>query len=101
MDMIVLHNYRMKLLSFPYHGDPILNRIQNLKKYIQADETGEYLDDLLLIVEEFCKEFPAEEFPEIAKLETKVGEARFWLNEHFETPDLEDVCQESLNDLEN
>ena len=83
------HNYSMKLLTFPYHGDPILNRIQNLKRYIYEDETGEYLDDLLLIVEEFCKEFPSEEFPELEKLEAKIGEARFWLNEHFETTEQE------------
>ena len=91
----------MKVLVFPYHGDPILNRLQSLKKHIQEDDTGEYLDDLLLIVEEFCKEFPTGEFPEIDKLEQKVSEARFWLNEHFESPDLEETCQKNQSELEN
>jgi len=79
----------MKLLTFPYESDPILNRIDSLKKHLREDDTGDYLDELLLIIEEYCREYPTGEYPEIDKLEAKISEARFWLNEFIT------ICEEN------
>lgn len=76
----------MKLLKFPFKGDPILNRIESLQKHVLEDDSGEYLDEILFLVENYCRRFPMGEYPELDKVEQKIAEARFWLNEYMSDP---------------
>lgn len=71
------------LLKLPNNEDPILHRLDTLKRYLLEDDTGEYIDELLVTVEEWCREYAPGQFTEIDRMETKIGEARFWLNEFF------------------
>jgi len=73
----------LTLLKFPLSNDPILNRIDSLRKHIEEDETGDYADELCVLLINYAANFPAEEYPEMVAFERRLGEARHWLNEAF------------------
>jgi hypothetical protein len=72
----------MKLLKFP-HVDPALSRIDSLRKFIDHDTSGEYVDEILLMLTEWAASIDSED-PSLIAFYAKLIEARSWLWEFYE-----------------
>ena len=91
-------NIRMKLLKFPEkYGDPILNRIHSIEKFVLEDVEGLYVDELLLILINYLLQYNADEYPELDRAEAHLNEARYWMLEHFHE-NYEEVIVENKED---
>lgn len=75
---------KLLLLKNSPDEDPIINRIDSLKQYVLDDPTGIYVDELLVMIIDYCRQFPSDHSVEVTKTEEKISEARFWFNEYLE-----------------
>ena len=91
----------MKVLNFPQKfGDPILNRIHGIERYVLEDREGLYVDELLLTLLNYLLQYPREEYPELDRAEAHLNEARYWLLEYFHENSSEEVKVEKEGDSE-
>ena len=89
----------MKLLKFPdRYGDPILNRIHAIEKYVLEDSNGLYVDELLLVLINYLSQFERDEYPELDRADAHLNEARYWLLEYYHEEDKLESCTNEEED---
>lgn len=73
----------LKLLKFPKH-DPILSRIRTIEDSLYFDNSGEILDELLVVLINWhCSMLDEIESDELQASWQKLSEARNWLMEYY------------------
>ncbi|MEE8323229.1 MAG: hypothetical protein V3R57_06375 [Candidatus Bathyarchaeia archaeon] len=74
----------MKLLKYPFKGDPILNRIEGLREHLSGEHGFSYIDEVLSLITDVFSTIPPGDYPGVDACEKKLFEARRWLWEDME-----------------